>query len=233
MRQADEKALLGDGTYFSSGVFAVVRLTSTSVVFALCSADDSDDSEFEGEGDVDYGMAEGEDAEVEGQEGEGQDQEGDPESPEQLQGQDAESAAEQREEGQEGEWWDSDEEDEEEQGQQPVADSSDESSDSDLDSERRKRGSDSDSENEEIQKFKDLEGNVLNLRDHPEGNFIDHMGNRWSMLIINDDTTQKTTAGGRTLSYRALVVLGNLQGCAGFGKGKGESPEQALNAACR
>jgi small subunit ribosomal protein S5 len=39
--------------------------------------------------------------------------------------------------------------------------------------------------------------------------------------------------GGRIESYRALVIGGNLNGCAGFGVGKAFEPEDAVEIACR
>jgi small subunit ribosomal protein S5 len=39
--------------------------------------------------------------------------------------------------------------------------------------------------------------------------------------------------GGQVLSYRALVVVGNINGCAGWGVGKGENPDEARFRAYR
>ena len=39
--------------------------------------------------------------------------------------------------------------------------------------------------------------------------------------------------GNRVLTHRALVVIGNLRGAAGFGMGKGQTPPDAINAAFR
>lgn len=58
-------------------------------------------------------------------------------------------------------------------------------------------------------------------------------GNCWSGVVLDNDTTQKTMPGGRVMTHRCLVVVGNLRGTAGFGKGKGQNPDDALNAAFR
>jgi len=41
----------------------------------------------------------------------------------------------------------------------------------------------------------------------------------WSGVVLNSDMVQKTMAGGRVFSYRALVMIGNLKGTGGFGVG--------------
>jgi len=82
-------------------------------------------------------------------------------------------------------------------------------------------------------KFADDEGNRLNIVPDRNGDFVDESGTTWSMVVIDTDTTQKTLAGGRFVTHRALVVMGNLKGSAGFGMGKGKGPPEALTAACR
>ena len=82
-------------------------------------------------------------------------------------------------------------------------------------------------------KFADDEGNRLNIVPDRNGDFVDESGTAWSMVVIDTDTTQKTLAGGRFVTHRALVVMGNLKGSAGFGMGKGKGPPEALTAACR
>lgn len=61
----------------------------------------------------------------------------------------------------------------------------------------------------------------------------DRDGRVWSGCILNTDTVQKTMPGNRVLTHRALVVVGNLRGAAGFGMGKGQTPPDAINAAFR
>lgn len=55
----------------------------------------------------------------------------------------------------------------------------------------------------------------------------------WGELVIRVDRNIKLWRGGRIQSYRALVIGGNLNGCAGFGTGKGVDPRAAVDAASR
>lgn len=55
----------------------------------------------------------------------------------------------------------------------------------------------------------------------------------WSDTIITVDRVQKVQRGGTIVSYRALVIGGNLNGCAGFGVGKASAPNEAAEAASR
>lgn len=55
----------------------------------------------------------------------------------------------------------------------------------------------------------------------------------WAKMIVDTDTTQKTLPGGRVMSYRMLVVVGNLKGSGGFGMGKGDTQEEAKIRAFR
>lgn len=61
----------------------------------------------------------------------------------------------------------------------------------------------------------------------------DRNGNFWSGVVLNTDIVQKTTPGNRVNTHRALVVVGNLKGAAGFGMGKGKSGTDAVNSAFR
>lgn len=61
----------------------------------------------------------------------------------------------------------------------------------------------------------------------------DAQGRLWSGAVIKTGTTQKTVAGGRIMTYRTLVVIGNGQGAAGYGSGKGATPADALESAFR
>lgn len=55
----------------------------------------------------------------------------------------------------------------------------------------------------------------------------------WSETIIRVDRVQKVQRGGTMVRYRALVIGGNLNGCAGFGVAKANTPQQASFAAAR
>lgn len=55
----------------------------------------------------------------------------------------------------------------------------------------------------------------------------------WGELVIRVDRNIKLWRGGRIQSYRALVIGGNTNGCAGFGTGKGVDPRAAVDAASR
>lgn len=61
----------------------------------------------------------------------------------------------------------------------------------------------------------------------------DYDGHTWSGLVVNNDTTQKTTPQGRVMTHRVLVMIGNLRGAGGYGMGKGDTEGAALNAAFR
>ncbi|KAJ1430395.1 hypothetical protein B484DRAFT_297858, partial [Ochromonadaceae sp. CCMP2298] len=55
----------------------------------------------------------------------------------------------------------------------------------------------------------------------------------WSACVLDTDMVQKTMPGNRVNSHRALVVVGNLRGAAGYGMGKGKTGQDAVAAACR
>lgn len=73
----------------------------------------------------------------------------------------------------------------------------------------------------------DLRGN--NTQDDPNQKAFGD----WSITVIKVDRVQKVQRGGTLVSYRALVVGGNLKGCAGFGIGKASAPNEATKAAER
>jgi len=56
---------------------------------------------------------------------------------------------------------------------------------------------------------------------------------QWGESIIRVDRVQKVQRGGTLVRYRALVIGGNARGCAGFGIGKANSPQEATMAASR
>ena len=62
---------------------------------------------------------------------------------------------------------------------------------------------------------------------------IDKDGRMWSGAILDTDMVQKTMPGNRVNTHRALVVVGNMRGAAGFGMGKGKTTADACNAAFR
>jgi small subunit ribosomal protein S5 len=55
----------------------------------------------------------------------------------------------------------------------------------------------------------------------------------WSETIVRVDRVQKTQRGGTKVRYRAMVIGGNLNGCAGFGVAKANAPNEASAAAAR
>mmetsp|Transcript_23251 Transcript_23251/g.34018 ORF Transcript_23251/g.34018 Transcript_23251/m.34018 type:complete len:362 (-) Transcript_23251:42-1127(-) len=55
----------------------------------------------------------------------------------------------------------------------------------------------------------------------------------WSETIVRVDRVQKVQRGGTMVRYRALVVGGNLNGCAGFGVAKANAPNEATANASR
>lgn len=55
----------------------------------------------------------------------------------------------------------------------------------------------------------------------------------WSETIVRVDRVQKVQRGGTMVRYRALVIGGNLNGCAGFGVAKANAPNEASAAAAR
>jgi len=56
---------------------------------------------------------------------------------------------------------------------------------------------------------------------------------QWGETIVRVDRVQKVQRGGTMVRYRALVVGGNANGCAGFGIGKAASPAEATQVAVR
>jgi small subunit ribosomal protein S5 len=55
----------------------------------------------------------------------------------------------------------------------------------------------------------------------------------WSETIVRVDRVQKVQRGGTMVRYRALVIGGNLNGCAGFGVAKANAPNEAAALAAR
>lgn len=55
----------------------------------------------------------------------------------------------------------------------------------------------------------------------------------WSETIVTVDRVQKVQRGGTMVRYRALVIGGNLNGCAGFGIAKANTPNEATTNAAR
>lgn len=128
--------------------------------------------------------------------------------------------------------------------------------------ERRALSMECDTEEEQLNYLKDIEAMVakqqiddLNLEqfsenppveddgpDHDEIDFNDPLTGvnpnqkafgEWGELLIRVDRNIKLWRGGRIQSYRALVIGGNLNGCAGFGTGKSQDPQTAVMAASR
>jgi len=81
-------------------------------------------------------------------------------------------------------------------------------------------------------------GGTANGRDSEDGAAIQIPRNQlahgdWGEMLIRTDRVSKMWRGGRLVSFRALVVGGNLRGCGGFGLGKAFEPEDAVEIACR
>lgn len=55
----------------------------------------------------------------------------------------------------------------------------------------------------------------------------------WGEMLIRTDRVSKMWRGGRIISFRALVIGGNVRGCGGFGLGKSFEPQDAVEIACR
>mmetsp|Transcript_1671 Transcript_1671/g.4320 ORF Transcript_1671/g.4320 Transcript_1671/m.4320 type:complete len:286 (+) Transcript_1671:1557-2414(+) len=67
--------------------------------------------------------------------------------------------------------------------------------------------------------------------DHVPPNQLAH--GDWGEMLIRTDRVSKMWRGGRVVSFRSLVIGGNLRGCGGFGLGKAFEPEDAVEIACR
>ena len=61
----------------------------------------------------------------------------------------------------------------------------------------------------------------------------DREGRIWSGIILDTDSVQKPMPGNRVASSRVLVVIGNMNGTAGFGVGKSNNVSDATKAAFR
>jgi ribosomal protein S5 len=61
----------------------------------------------------------------------------------------------------------------------------------------------------------------------------DKEGRLWSGVVLDTDMVQKSMPGQRVGTHRALVVVGNMRGSAGYGMGKGKTSGDAVNAAFR
>jgi len=77
------------------------------------------------------------------------------------------------------------------------------------------------------------DGKTEKIKVGEKSKYADPTGRAWSGLIIDTDTVQKTLPGMRVISYRALVMIGNLRGVGGFGTGKAATPSKAIEAAFR
>ena len=73
----------------------------------------------------------------------------------------------------------------------------------------------------------------LNLKFNQKFELQDEDGHIWSACLLDTDVVQKVTPGQRVNSYRALTVIGNGKGAAGFAMGKGTSGPEAIYSACR
>jgi small subunit ribosomal protein S5 len=55
----------------------------------------------------------------------------------------------------------------------------------------------------------------------------------YETALLEVSRVNKVTRGGTTQSMRALVVIGNRAGTAGYGEGKSQTPAHAIERACR
>lgn len=55
----------------------------------------------------------------------------------------------------------------------------------------------------------------------------------YQTALLDIGRTHKVTKGGTNMSMRALVVIGNRNGAAGYGEGKSDNPQNAIARACR
>jgi hypothetical protein len=91
----------------------------------------------------------------------------------------------------------------------------------------------SSSGSEKVIVLRDDDGKETKVSLEDPSQLQDKDGRLWSGAILDTDTVQKTMPGNRVLSHRALVVVGNMRGAAGFGMGKGKTGGDAVNAAFR
>lgn len=93
------------------------------------------------------------------------------------------------------------------------------------------------SEEERKQNEEELIKAEMERQKESADNFVNPFGiypeGQWAKVVVDTDNTQKVVKGGQVLSYRCLVVAGNLNGSAGYGIGKGATPEEAKVRAFR
>lgn len=86
--------------------------------------------------------------------------------------------------------------------------------------------------NQPDQGFSDDKGSYSTMTSNEEDKMQKAFGD-WSETIVRVDRVQKVQRGGTMVRYRALVIGGNLNGCAGFGVAKANAPNEAAAAAAR
>jgi len=75
---------------------------------------------------------------------------------------------------------------------------------------------------------------IIELEKGMLNDLTDEDGHQWSGVIIHTDSVQKVMPKNRVASNRALVVIGNLRGAAGFGTFSAhDSINDAINGAFR
>lgn len=62
---------------------------------------------------------------------------------------------------------------------------------------------------------------------------LDNVLRGFDTALLEISRVHKVTKGGTTMSMRALVVIGNRRGAAGYGEGKSDSAAHAIERACR
>lgn len=93
----------------------------------------------------------------------------------------------------------------------------------------------------DFSKDKEMEKDTANVRARGSGREVDEEEidpnqkafGPWSETIVRVDRVQKVQRGGTMVRYRALVIGGNLNGCAGYGIAKANAPNEACAAATR
>lgn len=77
---------------------------------------------------------------------------------------------------------------------------------------------------EELQKRKKYMENAIKMENVLSG---------YDTALLEVGRVHKVTKGGTTFSLRALVIIGNRNGTAGYGEGKSDNSQHAIERACR
>lgn len=78
------------------------------------------------------------------------------------------------------------------------------------------------------------EDELLRRKAHmEETSSMSHVLRGFDTALLQVGRVHKVVKEGTTMRMRALVVIGNKKGTAGFGEGKSETPQHAIERACR